>query len=269
MYCTKCGNQISGNFCSRCGTPKVNQKVNVPIESNELAMISKMLSKFFVTKLKKSNNAPETILQFVDLLDGTGFEDFCAFILLELGMFTQVEQVGKSGDNGVDIIAHHKEGDVFGIQCKCYSNNIGNDAIQQIYTGIKLWNCDVGVVMTNQMFTDSAVATAQITKICLWDRNCLYNFISMIAQKYNSDIQMSNREKNRSIYNDGMEEDAVVIEAIKVIIEAGQASPSLLQRRLGIGYMRATQLLDKLEHIGIIGAYDGNKPRELLITIKQ
>lgn len=60
--------------------------------------------------------------------------------------------------------------------------------------------------------------------------------------------------------------DELLSEAKKVIIDAGKASASLLQRRLRVGYARAARILDILEEQGVIGPADGAKPREILIT---
>lgn len=63
--------------------------------------------------------------------------------------------------------------------------------------------------------------------------------------------------------------DPVMNEAIKCVIEAGQASTSLLQRRLRVGYARAGRLVDEMEQMGIIGPYEGSKPRQVLINYQQ
>ena len=65
------------------------------------------------------------------------------------------------------------------------------------------------------------------------------------------------------------EEDPVLKEAVKCVVEAGQASTSLLQRRLSVGYARAGRLIDEMEQMGIIGPYAGSKPRQVLITYQQ
>lgn len=57
------------------------------------------------------------------------------------------------------------------------------------------------------------------------------------------------------------EEDELLPEAAKIFIESGQASISLLQRRLRIGYTRAARIIDQLEDKGIVGGYEGSKPR--------
>lgn len=57
--------------------------------------------------------------------------------------------------------------------------------------------------------------------------------------------------------------------AVDAILEAGQASTSLLQRRLKLGYARAARIVDQMEQKGIVGAYEGSKPRQILITKAQ
>ena len=57
--------------------------------------------------------------------------------------------------------------------------------------------------------------------------------------------------------------------AIEVVVEAGQASTSLLQRKLKLGYARAARIVDELEERGIVGPYEGSKPRKVLITKQQ
>ncbi|MDD2680511.1 MAG: DNA translocase FtsK 4TM domain-containing protein [Patescibacteria group bacterium] len=62
------------------------------------------------------------------------------------------------------------------------------------------------------------------------------------------------------------DEDELMEEAQEVIIKAGKASTSLLQRRLSIGYGRAAKILDMLEDAGIISPSNGSKPREVLVS---
>jgi DNA segregation ATPase FtsK/SpoIIIE, S-DNA-T family len=62
----------------------------------------------------------------------------------------------------------------------------------------------------------------------------------------------------------GGDEDPLYQDAVKLVVEFGKASTSLLQRRLRIGYGRAAHLIDLMEQDGIVGAADGPKPREVL-----
>jgi len=72
----------------------------------------------------------------------------------------------------------------------------------------------------------------------------------------------SETESNR--LNDEL--DDLLFDAISLVVEEGQASISLLQRRLKIGYARAARIIDQMEERGIVGGYEGSKPRKVLIT---
>lgn len=61
------------------------------------------------------------------------------------------------------------------------------------------------------------------------------------------------------------ERDDMLEEAIELVIETGRASTTYLQRRLGIGYPRASRLMDQLEEEGIVGPADGSRPRDVLV----
>ena len=62
----------------------------------------------------------------------------------------------------------------------------------------------------------------------------------------------------------GDDEDSLYEEAVRLVTQAGQASVSLLQRRFRIGYARAARLIDLMEQRGVVGPYQGSKPREVL-----
>jgi len=65
------------------------------------------------------------------------------------------------------------------------------------------------------------------------------------------------------------ETDALFGEAVDLVVRTGQASISLLQRRFRIGYTRAARLIDDLERRGVVGQFEGSKPREILVTPEQ
>lgn len=64
-------------------------------------------------------------------------------------------------------------------------------------------------------------------------------------------------------------DEEILERAIELVVEAGQASTSSLQRRLKLGYARAARMMDELEQIGVIGPYEGAKPRKVLMTKEQ
>ena len=109
--------------------------------------------------------------------------------------------------------------------------------------------------MTNRHFTSGAKELAKVTGVLLWDREKLLQM-------------MSNTEETRSNsrFSDDIEADAKLLEAIELAVEEGKISTSLMQRRLGIGYGRAAQLIDKMEELGVVSKPDGTKPRKVLIS---
>ncbi|WP_042160596.1 FtsK/SpoIIIE family DNA translocase [Paenibacillus gorillae] len=63
--------------------------------------------------------------------------------------------------------------------------------------------------------------------------------------------------------------DELYDQAVQIVLEAKQASVSLLQRRMRIGYTRAARLIDQMEARSIVGPYEGSKPREVMLTMEQ
>ena len=79
--------------------------------------------------------------------------------------------------------------------------------------------------------------------------------------------QVGNNKGGSSGTNDpGDDEDELIEEAIEVIMDCRQASTSMLQRRLKLGYSRAARIIDQIEDRGIIGPSEGSKPRQILIS---
>ena len=68
---------------------------------------------------------------------------------------------------------------------------------------------------------------------------------------------------------DELEGDEMLPAAVDVILETGQASVSMLQRRLKLGYARAARIVDEMEEKGIVGPFQGSKPRAIKITKEQ
>ncbi|MBR7092941.1 MAG: DNA translocase FtsK 4TM domain-containing protein [Clostridia bacterium] len=85
----------------------------------------------------------------------------------------------------------------------------------------------------------------------------------------------SGKNSSKSIAGDSdadgeeSEYDEMLPQAIEVVVEAGMASTSLLQRKLRLGYARAGRIIDELENRGIVGPHEGSKPRQVLITRQQ
>lgn len=76
-------------------------------------------------------------------------------------------------------------------------------------------------------------------------------------------------EVEESANSDDEQLDELYEQAVTIVLEAKQASVSLLQRRMRVGYTRAARLIDSMESRGVIGPYEGSKPREVLMSLEQ
>lgn len=86
------------------------------------------------------------------------------------------------------------------------------------------------------------------------------------AAEYNNDIiEEINSEKEQGESNPG-NNDELLPQAISLVVEAGQASVSLIQRKFKVGYARAARIVDQMEARGIVGGFEGSKPRQVLIS---
>ena len=90
----------------------------------------------------------------------------------------------------------------------------------------------------------------------------------VISEIEKAAIGKSSGEKHKE-EQPGDEHDELLPQAVDVIFETGQASVSMLQRRLKLGYARAARIVDQMEQMGIVGAFEGSKPRTMLITKEQ
>ncbi|MGN1432309.1 MAG: DNA translocase FtsK [Ruminococcus sp.] len=83
------------------------------------------------------------------------------------------------------------------------------------------------------------------------------------------EIATGKKQSDSSSDDDGLDVDSKMDEAIKCVIEAGQASTSLIQRRLKVGYARAGRMIDDMEQLGVVGPHQGSKPRDVLMTYNE
>jgi S-DNA-T family DNA segregation ATPase FtsK/SpoIIIE len=99
----------------------------------------------------------------------------------------------------------------------------------------------------------------------------IVNKLKEYNYNYNYDdfFQIDRKRETQELIDDTDESDEYLGEAIEMVINAGTASTSYIQRGLKIGYSRAVHIIDQMEKRGIISGYDGSKPRRVLITKKQ
>lgn len=99
------------------------------------------------------------------------------------------------------------------------------------------------------------------------DITTLTNFIKdQMSPVFNEEVTQVQPEPKD---NNEKQDDELFSQAVNVLLENGNASVSLLQRRLRIGYARAARLIDLMEDKGIVSTYEGNKPRSILVNKEQ
>lgn len=186
--CFLCGGTIA--LLPRCGTRLTRRRYRNPsrlrkvirrpakrhrLTSREAGLTQRRrVKKPGTDKTARKVSAADKTLLKADRLTGTQFEQWCAK-LLRKGGYWFVRVVGKSNDQGADILAW-KHWRKYVIQCKCYSGKVGNAAVQQANAAVEIYGNqfrDRAVVMTNSYFTKGAKEAAQKCNVLLWDRDTL------------------------------------------------------------------------------------------------
>ena len=140
----------------------------------------------------------QSLFEYSDDIDGIEYEHFCADILRKSGWYSDVSKA--SNDQGVDIIAE-KNGVRVAIQCKKYSNPVGNKAVQEVIAGKHHYGADEAVVVTNSSFTRSAKQLAQSTDVILLHHSDLTGFDSIFG--------LSEKQERIDEYDRYSEEDEI------------------------------------------------------------
>jgi len=102
-------------------------------------------------------------------------------------------------------------------------------------------------------------------------------YAKQFTEEYDDDVQadvnsfeLSGKKGNKNDDNDddgdNFKKDELLSRAIEIALDAGQASVSMYQRLLGTGYQRAAKIIDQMERLGVVGAFEGTKPRKIIIT---
>ena len=121
--------------------------------TDELDNKTKIKKDLDIQLIKRENFFIETELKYIDTLSGLEFEQYCCDLIQKAGYTATVTKATQ--DSGGDIIAY-KDDTSYIIQCKNYSEPVGNKAIQEVYTAKGIYNCSNAIVMTNSEFTAQA-----------------------------------------------------------------------------------------------------------------
>lgn len=106
----------------------------------------------------------------VGITTGAEFENLMINLLRRAGM--TVHDTPASNDYGADMIIEYNGYRIAG-QCKYYSTPVGIKAVQEVMGAIAYYDCDAGLVVTNQTFTQQAINLANANNILLFDENSL------------------------------------------------------------------------------------------------
>ena len=93
--------------------------------------------------------------------------------------------------------------------------------------------------------------------------------IMATIEKAAEDKNPDNGKNSGGASDSASDYDELLPQAVDVIFDTNQASVSMLQRRLKLGYARAARIVDQMEELGIVGPFEGSKPRQVLITKEQ
>lgn len=151
---------------------------NIETEEFELSTAEKVENYFkkqkkkrYIERLSKgTSNKKKTTISDIDIMSGFEFEKFISRLFQKMGYKSYATK--ETNDQGVDVIA--EKGDVrIAIQTKCYNGVVGNSAIQEIVAGMKYYDANKAMVITNSTFTKSAIELAKKNNVQLWDRKTL------------------------------------------------------------------------------------------------
>ena len=116
----------------------------------------------------------------INTLDGFDFEELLYYIFFSLGY--KVTKTQKTRDFGADLMLTHKGKNIV-IQSKMYyGHSVGNSAVQEISTAKNFYMADMGIVITNSVFTKPAKTLAEVVGVKLLDKDWLIKMIN--ADKY-------------------------------------------------------------------------------------
>lgn len=141
------------------------------IEYVVMAIVAVFVIKLAIRITRRIRTMAQNLrLQDVDSMDGVSFEHYVAQILIEQGYINV--SLTEQYDYGVDIVAA-KDGVRWGIQAKRYSGLVKADAVRQVVTGLRIYDCDRAMVITNSVFSRVAIQLAHSNDCVLIDRSGL------------------------------------------------------------------------------------------------
>lgn len=195
-------------------------------------------------------NKRTVAIEDIDSMDGHEFEFFSKKIL-EKDAFSNVEVTKGAGDQGIDVLAT-LDGKKVGIQCKNYSGNVGNKAVQEAIAGGIYYDLDQVFVLTNSYFTQSAKDLAKKAGVTLLDRDYLLNKVKKFELADSPPLSIDSKIKP-DIENNWSNESFIFLPIDDQLFLVwkemqnyqGESPISHLQQTFRLDYLTATELYDK------------------------
>lgn len=180
-----------------------------------------------IIKVFKNTNSrnlinPHKELAYIDSLsDGWQFENYTANLFKSLG-YKNVKVTSGSGDFGIDVLAENNH-IKYAIQCKLYSNPVGNKAVQEAYSGKAYYKSDKAVVITNSTFTKAAIELADSLDVILIDRTELLKLIKQLAYNPKKDKILRDIQNQLDTINVELDELAKGVDSVSEEIDLIEA----------------------------------------------
>ena len=154
--------------------------LNISIKYKKFILILQNQKFIKQNSIKKLIPIKKFNIKEVDALNGHDFETFCAFLFRKLNY--KVTQTQASNDYGADLVIS-KNRVIYSVQCKRYSKNLDNTAIQEVVASMSFYKATKSIVITNSKFTKSAINLAKVNNVILIDRDALVSLMSKINIK--------------------------------------------------------------------------------------
>ena len=145
-------------------------KIDKVKETKKLHELEKEKNRYLNNDFIKEEEIREDKIEFENITTATEFELYLKQLYIRLGYI--VELTKTTGDQGADLILY-KDGLKTVVQAKFYSSKVGNKAVQEVVGAIKFYDADYGIVVTNNLFTKSAIELAEVNNIELIDKSRL------------------------------------------------------------------------------------------------
>jgi restriction system protein len=200
-------------------------------------------------------------IEALDRMAGIEFEHALEQLFLDLGYGTLVTQA--SHDYGADLVLS-RGGQKIVVQAKRYVGVLGLDAVQQASAARLHYGAVRAIVVTTSDFTSPARALAQSTGVELWNRQRLNEELASVAERRNLRPGFDGGAGPES---DDHRLDPLFARSARMVAAQGDASVSLVQRIFNVDYSRASRIVDELVDHGVIGAFQGSKSRNVLMTL--